>query len=322
MHQKQNAAESTVLPKILYTIYGLESSGTTYFAQTIAMALNITGDDDEDGTTITSNSTPPTFSESALQTRDKTIHIQHLSLPTGGMEGRPPDITYLYDKRFTHPLPTVNVIYPLGCNPKSPFAGPPRDDWPVPEKCQPLMGDDDTSNNNDGNNDTIMTMTTFPHRVFVNITSHVRWYRQRGVIVYPIMVVRDPSFHFEGILRYHAPNSDAAFVQYHMGREIMLESLQKPTRTTATRQKNEKLHNNDNDNTNPYHDTDDGDMDDAVYPIIVSYETLMTLREPYLFELYHELNIHSKFIPKFHNGNLKYTSTTNQTNNPFFFPKN
>jgi hypothetical protein len=113
---------------------------------------------------------------------------------------------------------------------------------------------------------------TYPSRYFVNISSHVEWYRERGVTVQPIMVVRDPVFHFQGILNVHCKNYTAALQQYDMGREIMLQSL-----TTSS-------------------------------PIIVSYETLMTLQQPYLDELFDKLEINSTYKPKFKNGNLKYVA--------------
>lgn len=236
---------SSYLPKKLYLIYGLESSGTTFFAKTVASALGI----------------PPMLQPDTVESRDRTIHIQHISLPLGYVGPG----NWGYNQRFTHPLPIVPVYFPTGCRPG---ANPIRSGPPIPVRapsnCVSFMGE---------------TVTSTPYRYFVNITSSVRWYRERGVKVYPIMVVRDPSFHFQGILKMHSQNSDAAYVQYQMGREIMLQSL----------------------------------TNGIVNPIIVSYETLMTLKMSYLKEFFEKVDIDyntngntNKFQPTFRNGNLKY----------------
>jgi hypothetical protein len=41
-------------------------------------------------------------------------------------------------------------------------------------------------------------------------------------------------------------------------------------------------------------------------PIIISYETMLTLQRPYLCQLYDNLGIETTFLPTFKNGNTKY----------------
>jgi hypothetical protein len=225
---------SIVLPQTLYVIYGLESSGTTFIAKTVAAALGL--DQRLEGDTV--------------ESRDRRIHIQHLSLPLGPIT----PAKWGYETRFSKPLAIVPMYYPTGCRVQG-FGRHAPGFKEVPLSCRDFMGD---------------KVMTYPSRYFVNISSHVEWYRELGVTVQPIMVVRDPSFHFEGIMKEHCPNSRAAFQQYEVGREIMLQSL-----TTAS-------------------------------PIIVSYETLMTLQQAYLDELFDKLEIQTTYKPKFMNGNLKY----------------
>jgi hypothetical protein len=239
--QKKNASSTqpnsqNMLPKKLFVIYGLESSGTTFVAKTVATALNIRG----------------SLNPDTVESGDRTIHVQHLSLPLGGI-GR---LNWGYETRFTEPLMVVPVYYPTGCR-EPPFPNKEPGFKPVKPRCREILGD--------------QVMTT-PHRYFVNLTSHVLWYRERGVEVHPIMVVRDPSFHFQGILSVggHCPNSATAFQQYEMGREIMTHSIS------------------------------------AVNPTIVSYETLMTLKEDYLRKIFKKLNIETAYMPMFKNGNLKH----------------
>jgi hypothetical protein len=49
--------------------------------------------------------------------------------------------------------------------------------------------------------------------------------------------------------------------------------------------------------------------------VLVSYETLMSLREPYLFDLYIRLGINSTLLPVLENGNKKYIVPPNGTTN-------
>jgi hypothetical protein len=233
-----------MLPKKLFVIYGLESSGTTFIAKTVATALNIRG----------------SLNPDTVESRDRAIHIQHLSLPLGGV-GK---LNWGFETRFTEPLTVVPVYFPTGCR-EPPFNNKTPGFTPVQPRCREIFGD--------------QVMTT-PHRYFVNITSHVLWYRERGVEVHPIMVVRDPSLHFEGILipSGHCPNTTTAFQQYEMGREIMTHSIP------------------------------------AVNPTIVSYETLMTLKEDYLRKIYKKLNIETAYMPIFKNGNLKHIKYSGEEN--------
>jgi hypothetical protein len=80
-------------------------------------------------------------------------------------------------------------------------------------------------------------------------------------------------FHFSGILAPypgHCRNPEKAYEQYEQGRAIMAEAL-----------------------------------NSGVQPLIVSYETLLTLQMPYLQQIYFQLGIVSKHRPDFVNGNTK-----------------
>lgn len=233
-------ANSSMLPEKLYVIYGLESSGTTFVARTISSALGIV----------------PRLNPDTVESHDKKIHIQHLSLPIGFFG----ENNWGYETRFSEPLGVVPVYYPTGCRVPS-FPNDPPGETETPVACRSIMG---------------AKVQTPPARYFVDITSHVQWYRAFGVDVYPIMVVRDPSNHFYGVTKTHCLNDTAAYSQYEMGRDIMVHSMK------------------------------------TVQPIIVSYEMLMTLQEEYLVHVYNQTNIHTSFMPKFKNGNLKHLS--NNTN--------
>ena len=231
---------SSVLPKTLYVVYGLESSGTTFVAQTLGTAIGV--------------DIHRAFDRNALETFDKQTHIQHISLPTGSFSKDLSSDHWGYDKGS---LPIEPVMYPRRCQvePNDDVLNESPELADVPAKCQSILG---------------LKMKPPPHRYFVNIKSHVKWYQERGVTVYPILVVRDPSFHFHGILKSHCTNATVAYEQYEQGKKIISESYE-------------------------------------VDPIIVSYEGLMTMQQDYLFHLYRQMNIESSYVPpKFQNGNLKY----------------
>lgn len=257
-HHDLSYYESSLLPKTLYVIYGLESSGTTFLAKTVANALDI----------------DPVFDPDTVESKDhRRIHIQHLSLPLGVFAYG----SWGYETRYSQPLEVLPVYYPTGCRVKTTFGQPPSM-VDVPLECQSFLQR--------------QRMRSSPSRYFVNISTHVQWYRNLGVKVVPIMVVRDPSFHFHGILQArpgHCRNETAAWLQYETGREILLQSMSSIHKGGGA----------------------------GVDPIIVSYETLMTLQDDYLRTvLYPELNLtNATYLPRFRDGNLKHvsSSTTSST---------
>lgn len=232
---------SDVLPRRLFVIYGLESSGTTFTARTIATALGISKEKNKGDFVLTD---------------DGKDHVQHISLPWGLVSSK----EWGFQTKYSKPLPMIPVFYPKPCQmnpPKDNRQDPPKLTKP-PEQCRDFMEEE---------------VLTRPYRFFVNMTTHIQWYRERGVLVYPIMVVRDPLLHFVGVTnpKGHAPNDRAAYGQFEMGRAIMIETMEK-----------------------------------GLNPVMVSYETMLTLQEPYLRQLYDKVGIESDYIPKFKNGNTKY----------------
>jgi Sulfotransferase family len=120
-----------------------------------------------------------------------------------------------------------------------------------------------------------------PHKVnsveryFVNITSHMQFYQKRGIHATAVVVVRDPAMHFKGITKTHSRgNQTAAYEQYQTGRALIQEAMER--------------------------------LVDPDSLVIVSYETLMTLRQVYVKQLYSALGIDSNYAPSIQNGNLAY----------------
>ena len=224
------------LPETVISVFGLESSGTTFVYESLGSALKL----------------ERKAGDSELTNLDGSIRLQHLSLPTG----------YFYreeDRGYANlPLEIVPYFIPNQCFASSPQINSSSVD------CS-IFG---------------RHLKARPSRVFVNITSHIAWYRSQGVDAKAVVVVRDTALHFHGILKVHCPNETAAYEQFKTGKRL----LQEATRT--------------------------------VDPVLVSYETLLTLRGAYWRQVMQELNITSDFIPKFRNGNVKYVPSTPKSIQP------
>jgi hypothetical protein len=237
----------SILPERLIAVFGLESSGTTFVQKTLAEALQLGIQEGIE-----------------YRNRNGTIRIQHLSLPTGWY---PPGHNKDAAAHQYEPLPVVPLYIPERCRQKQ---GPyhrhhqPTAAAAPTTECLPY-----------GLN--LTSLPTTNTRFFVNVTSHITWHRERNVDARAVVVVRDPSLHFRGIIKKHCPNETAAYQQYKQGVDILQHA-----------------------------------MTQHIQPItVVSYETLMTLKGGYLKEIYKQLDIESQYIPAaFNNGNVKYVPST------------
>ena len=224
-----------VLPRRVITIFGLESSGTTFLYQTLSRALNATV-------------VIPDLSARA----GDDVEIQHISQPWGLFGTKTGDYS------------TIDLVPPLGC---ASFYD--RDDVVLSDRCQEETGLDPEHE--------------YPLRFFVNITSHVEWYRSRGVDCTAIIMTRDYSTHLDGKKKHMLWPifwNRVAAAEDRYGKQLMVEAMNV--------------------------------LDGSVSPggkaelVMVSYETLMFLRQDYLFKVYQQLGIDSAYIPTFRDGNAKY----------------
>ena len=251
----QEVHPPSLLPKRLISVFGLESSGTTFVASTLCKAMS-SGPFD-----------PRYFSKFAsTMVNDQGYQIQHISLPMGYYDKQNTD----FNQQFL-PLPIVDAQLPEECIlPRSAVQtgqGPPVVGYRLdaPSECQ-LAFDLDH-------------LRPYPRRYFVNITSHILFYQERGVDISAVVVVRDTSIHFQGILDNHCPNATAAEEQFRQGRSLIIEALnEKRVRSNI---------------------------------VLVSYESLMMLKESYLFSLYDALRMNTSYAPTFKDGNSKYIRPSN-----------
>ena len=332
----------------LITVVGLESSGTTFVATTIAKALGYTKTNSKDlfhnmltieipQSTSATSATSPTNEDFTTTTTTTTTWVQHVSLPTGFFREHQEG----FERRFELP-PTVPVVVPDECKIPARYPYKPPQSQADAEVSRSSSSSGGRRNFRGRSSSTnrmqrpaytktcreILQMSylmEYPNRYFVNLTSHVRWYQSRHVDVTVVVVVRDQSLHFRGILKTHCTNKTAAYEQFVHGRYIIQDAmtqLQQPQqqgriprdsyRPTNNEQGAAVLHsfNNNNNNNNSNNNNNNNNNSDHNELIIVSYETLMTLQETYLFDLYDQLGMFdATYIPEFVDGNAKYVSS-------------
>ena len=225
-----------VLPKRLITVFGLESSGTKFLMRTLAKAAEANEE--------------PGFGSLTSRNYDTQTEIQHVSLPWGMPYKR------------TESIPDIHFVPPLECSV-----------WPYYHKDGHVPISRHTPPDKHCYNETgLRKRVLMPQRFMVNITSHVKWYRDRGVNATAVILVRDDYTHFHGKLRYKRNQQSAAYEDFH-AKEFIADAM---------RQLN------------------------SIELVMVSYEMLMSLQTPYLQDLYKRLGMRSSYVPVFQNGNKKY----------------
>ena len=309
-----NKKVSKLLPNRLISVFGLESSGTTFTTMALARALGFkdaTHDDFERGE----------FRMIDPHT-ERTVEIQHFSLPWGSYGGggggsgggRSSSLSTTTSQNVKNQMPpTIPVIPPQECMIQTNQFGRniPQTIWDNTagsvgidfnkHECETLL----RASKNGGGGGGISKIKT-PLRWFLDITSHIQWYSERGVDATAVIVVRDTSIHFRGVYKNHVlHNATAAEEQHQVGLNIINKAL-----TTLISNYNPiKLDNGENNYYYPNGGAGagaGGQQFNSPQLILVSYETLMSLKEPYLKSIYDQLHISSGYVPTFHDGNSKY----------------
>jgi hypothetical protein len=254
---------TSILPKRLIAVFGMESSGSTFTATAIGIAAGVQSPDDKEPLHFRSTDS------------ERNIEVQHISLPTGyGPHG---DICM---KPVTG-VPTMDmpVLLPAPC-----MVVPPRykdeqfarkillAESPFPEACRAEAGVDD--------------FVVYPTRFFINVTSHIQWYRERGVEATAVIMMRDSSISQISKVRSRCPHKKVAEQQSEHARQLMREAIDK--------------------------------LDPSNEIVLVSYEGIMSLRESYLYDIYRQLGINSTYTPSFKDGNAKYIDASTKVQTRLF----
>lgn len=251
-----------ILPKRLITVFGLESSGTSLIAETLAKAVGADVIELFQGLVYRTYRTDKRSS--------KRIMIQHISEPWG----------FFHDEGLGNQIVVdIEVLPPYEC-----FCWPHYHQYDIQEtfkKAKPHP--------NCFQETGLRKRVNLPQRFMVNITSHIKWYTERNVEATAVVMIRDDFAHLHGKLRTHNDDMNHAMAEDEHAKGFIIEAIQHL----------ESLPKNGR----------------APQIVLVSYETLMSLREPYLFDLYRRLGINSTLSPVLENGNKKYIVPPNGTAN-------
>ncbi len=286
----KKAKRYSIFPTKLYNIVGLESSGTKFVTNLIKDALQVS--------VAREGSKPYPYKANDFD----EIQVQHFSLPWGGR----------CEKFNESDIPIVDVILPSSCI--RGFKSSAQIDEECSHLIQELWGFDLPKG----------TPVTYPDRYHLNITTQKEWYEKQGVEFYIIIVIRDESVSREG--RYHADhcqNKELLLKEESNGKKIIMEAIntfileRHPTSVDSEEfdiwkasQYQPYLTQTGSDNYDKNVRTLKTSSRTAIpnnnNVILVSYESLMLLKELYVQMLYNALGIESDHVPIVKDGNSKY----------------
>ena len=298
---KKKHMKKKTLPNKVITVFGPESSGTTFLASTLGIAVGIF---EVDG--ISRQATSP----------NGEWEIQHLSLPWGWqceedeeiaiVEALVPEECFRYERDPSLESRLAARIFINERGRKAHKRQQPRkgqrstglsksEEQQHLSKCRNEVNiseeDDKTCGAKCGTGE-YNGFALYPQRFSVNITSHIEWYLSRGVDIKVILSMRDRNISSKGKLKSHCHLVDVGRREDEVALSLMTEAIEKYGHGGTL--------------------TEDESRKERV--ITVSYEGLMTMKESYLFSLYKELGINSTYHPLFVDGNEKYTTEANANN--------
>jgi hypothetical protein len=294
-----------LLPKRVITIFGAESSGTTFLSTALGVA---TGAFTEGGmwqpVPVSDRWKWEKDVERRVMSANGEWELQHISQPWG------------WNCKTHNTVDVVEALIPEECSRleyypqytfrqgdgilfknkgKPPNTPPPisPDLTPEEKKIQERCRNEVHVTNKDnwscgakcGSSPAYEGFALYPKRFSVNITSHIEWYLSRGVDITVIISVRDRTIHMKGKTN-HCPNESLRDREEEMALQLMKEAIEKyGKRGTKVGEKQRA--------------------------IVVSYEGLMGIQEAYLLELYAQIGIDSTYAPLFKDGNAKYVTKQN-----------
>ena len=294
----------SILPKKIYSIIGLESSGTQFVSKIIEDALS-TGPYREGSrpcretchvghANITNKcQVMKRISEAHACGENSDVQVQHFSLPWGGSchdFPNPPIVDVILPSECTRDQETPDEIEQ--CNTMA------KDLWGLELNGKPMV---------------------YPTRYQLDITSHKQWYDAQGVEQYFIIVVRDDKISYTA-RRSHCNNPELRKQEENVGIELIADAIN----TFILKDSDENVTSKTIDHwvATQYQTATDHHNDDhgsfrrlSALPsrdnvVVLSYESLIKLKATYVRMLYHTLGIKSDFIPDIRDSNEKYLNNT------------
>jgi hypothetical protein len=288
--------KQSLLPKRVITIFGPESSGSTFLSSVLGTATGAFAANGKWMYTPLSKWTENSWEvvQSSRWTFEETLQkratspngweVQHLSLPWGMycqedepmsiVESFVPEECWRYQE-LSH-LSLLFAEHQFWAQLKSEDGIVPK--WtPQDEKyrqlCQEEVHISELNIDNSTNSDKYTCgakcgtglyngFALYPKRFFVNITSHIEWYLRRGVDITVVLSVRDRTMSAESKLNNHC-SLDMGAKEDEVALELMSEALERFGKR--------------------------GSDEDKARVVVASYEGLMRFGKEYLFDLYEEL---------------------------------
>jgi len=289
--------EGLELPKRIYSVIGLESSGTQFVTSIISKALGIRE-----------------YRDGSFRNRGGTsdVQVQHFSLPWG-------------NTCESNPVPIIqNVVLPSVCSRK----------YAPPVCCREMANVSNVTSSiqiqKRGNRR--RCRLKYPGRYFLDIVSSKEWYKSKGVDQVFIIVLRDQNISSKARVKaLHCGNEKLLKNEEEVGTDIMIRAINKYILLNDRRKLSMSSYgswydesfpretNNDTDDHNNDRDDANRKLSSSSLPsgnnvVLVSYESLIKLEGIYIKLLYKALDIESDYIPIFKDGNEKYVGLPrNQT---------
>ena len=296
----------SILPKKIYSVIGLESSGTQFVSKIIEDALQ-TGPYREGSrpcretchigkANITNQcKVMKRISEAHACDESSEVQVQHFSLPWGGScqdFPNPPIVDVVLPSECTRDQETQDEIEQ--CNAMA------KDIWNIELKGKPME---------------------YPMRYQLDITSNKQWYDAQGVEQYFIIVVRDDKISYTA-RQSHCTDAKLRQQEEDVGLELIVDAINTFILKDDTNEKNVTSKTFDHwvakqyqTLTDDHNDTDGGRRKLSALPsrdnvVVVSYESLVKLKNTYVRMLYDTLGIESDFVPDIRDSNEKYLNNT------------
>ena len=291
----------SIMPKKIYSVIGLESSGTQFVSKIIEDALQ-TGPYREGSRPCRETCTDESLYCTAMQKvaeahpcrENADVQVQHFSLPWGGT-------------CHEHPNPPIlDVVLPQQCSRA-------QEDPIEIEQCnamaQELWG---------------ITLNgqpvKYPVRYQLDITAQKKWYDSHGAQQIFIIVIRDDMISYSA-RHNHCNIPENRKQEEEVGTDLIVNAINtyilkdgaKVTKKTFQHWIAEQYQHSNN-GTRTIDSSKGGRMLSALPSgnnvVVVSYESLVKLGSTYVKMLYNTLGIESDFIPEIRDSNEKYLNST------------
>lgn len=300
----------SILPDKIYSVIGLEGSGAKYVSSVIRDALNQTEYREGD------------FPYVNQENNELDVQVQHFSLPQGGT----------CDETRSTEVDILDVVMPPQCSRAR------KGKMFATETIHKEYGECGQMAHEIWNVPNTTNIITHPKRYLLDIVSQKEWYDAHGVEQYFIIVTRDRYISRVSKLRRHCKNFSQLRKEEEMGRKIIEDAINKyivwsDTKGKMVTRENSRFWRYDLDNDELNHDKIElNDKNETQYTnstssrrklslndsvsvsiknnvVLISYESLVLLRETYVRMLLEALDIQTPpdfKVSNIINGNKKY----------------